>query len=83
MTDTLTPSEIKWALNNPYILGMLMDAEDCAYCESECMWDEVFGELGPWPTQRYLYFKNKAREIMQDDLELYSEHLLYQMGFRK
>lgn len=76
----MSPGEVQAIMGNPHGLRLLMDHEDHQYSQGASMLEP--GEVGPWPTARYTFLKDRGRAIMSEDLELWDDSIKREFGFK-
>lgn len=76
---SLTPGEAKAILDNPYGLRLLMDHADLQYTMASSMLEP--GEVGPWPTPRWLALCEQGRAIIAQDPEIWDANIKQAFGF--
>ena len=74
----MTAGEERAIMDNPHGLLLLMDYADLKYSEAESMLEP--GELGGWPTPRWIFLRDKGRSIIAEDPELWNDDIKRAFG---
>jgi hypothetical protein len=74
----MTAGEERAIMDNPHGLRLLMDHADLQYTQAESMLEP--GECGPWPTPRFEFLRERGRQIMAEDMELWDDDIKRAFG---